>query len=86
MNLSELTDDELKVELARRRNVKEELALPKPLPNPDWTQVTTLAIQIRDEIVRDRREDDDNDVYVSEAVMKAVFGEDYFEWRRTIIK
>lgn len=47
----------------------------------DWSNVIKQAEDIRDEVVNgEYHEDNDNDHYLYEAVMEAVFGKDFFKW------
>jgi hypothetical protein len=82
-DLSALSADELKAELARR----EEAAKPKP-PEPksyeeiNWHVVYQTVVDGQADTVKNSWKDSDLDAYISEAAFEAVFGKEYWTWRR----
>lgn len=60
---------------------QKELPVPTMQENIDWSSVIANAKSELDEVTNGKyHEDNDNAQYMYEAVMKAVYGEDYFKW------
>ena len=58
---------------------KRKSATPQPLQHPDLTHIRTICNNIVKE-TKAGRENQDNEVFLFEATMKAMYGEDFFEW------
>lgn len=56
--------------------------LPKPVENPDFTEVTKLCQEYVRSLVQEKYVDDDLDHYIYEAAMNAVFGKGIFDYMR----
>ena len=75
--------DELKAEVERRAQQEKESIQPIPPDQIDWSNVIAGAIRTVDAIKDSTYYDDNDDEhYAWEAVMKAVYGKDYFTWHR----
>lgn len=73
--------EELEAELEARIEQKKKDEAPQVKENIDWTSVINDAISRRDSVIEGSyHEDNDDAQYMFEAVMQAVFGEDYFSW------
>lgn len=82
MDLTTASDKELAAELERRKLAKELAETPKMLKNIDWTEVINNAESEVDDILAGTyHEDNDDAQYMYEAVMQAVYGKKYFEWK-----
>jgi len=80
VSLKRATDEELKAELERRQTLRSQR--PKPLPNPDLTDL----IKVLEEgiTVRSARGDypKDHDHWIYEAAVRAIYGEAYWDWAK----
>lgn len=54
----------------------------KVLDNIDWSQVINTVVQSTTETIVNHYENDDDPHYIWEAVMTAVYGPEYWKWRR----
>lgn len=81
--LQRFSEKELKTELERREKLKD--AVPKPLPNPDFSGVLTTAQSVVNEVAKEHYSDEDNASYIFEAVMKAIYGDKYWDWHNTMV-
>ena len=76
MKLDQISTDELIRELDRRGKKD----IPKPLDSPDLSGLIQACknylISLRDDGIAN----DDCDVYISEAALTAIYGEDVFDW------
>lgn len=82
-DLSSASPDELRAELARR-DVAAQIPMPQPKASDlvDWAAVyKTVVDGVRDAIERQFM-DDDTQGYVWEAAVEAIYGKDYWTWRR----
>ena len=77
-DFSQWSFDELEAELQRRR--VERRGSPKPLAEPDWTEVRKLAADTVQEITLHNRRGKDTPKDIYEAAMKAIYGPFYFDW------
>lgn len=83
MGLEEYTPDQLKKELERRE--KKPVA-PKMIDNPDFTALKLLCQDYVDYCVSDAFcEDNDYDDHISEAVIEAFFGEEFWQFFNNLI-
>jgi hypothetical protein len=77
MDLSKASTEALIEELERRK----EEEIPQVLENIDWSEVINNALQRRNAIIAGTyHQDNDDENYMFEEVMTAVFGERYFQW------
>lgn len=77
-SLDNYSDEELKEEL-RLRDQKRRIP-PSMIMNVDWGKVLVYAKERKDAVERGSFIGDDDEHYMFEAVMEAVYGENYFEW------
>lgn len=73
------TDDELKAELERRKKI--ERSPPAPLPNPDFSGLRQMIIEMVANAAVSQCMDEDADHYVYEAAIEAVYGKSFWAWR-----
>lgn len=87
INLSQLSDEQLKAELKRREN-KASLArfIPAPVSNPDWSLVKELCVSYLASIAKENVWDEDMWQYINEATMKAVYGPEIWDWINEVRK
>lgn len=78
-NLSAISDADLQAEIERRK--RQNALPPRPLEHPDFSKLVKMVIEGVHQMANDKYEDDDFDHYVYEEVMKAIYGNAYFEWR-----
>lgn len=80
-NLSEFSDQELEEELDKRLKEREENVKPKILPveDRDYSELIKLCQQHIDAL-KDGEYDSDCKVFIYEAAMVALFGDDVFTW------
>jgi len=74
------TDEELRAELEKRKVVKS--IHPCRLDPIDWNPLIKMVEECEAKSAADRFEDEDNHHYFYEAMMTAIYGPDYFAWRR----
>ena len=79
--LNDVSEADLLAELERR---KQREKAPEPLRYIDWKKVIALAHDIVEEIRKNHVRNDDNLHYMYEEVMKAVYGDDYFDWENRL--
>ena len=84
MNLKNCSDDELAAEIERRRMIEEKNAMPKPLPNPDFTKLIATCEGIVEDIAREKYNRDDNQHWIYEAAIDAIYGKKYWGWLNNI--
>lgn len=78
-DLTDFTDTQLRLELAKRE--KEAKTPPSIIENPDLSRVVSAAKDIVQNVVDGRyHEDNDDDHYIFEAVMEALYGPDFWDW------
>ena len=82
-SLIECTDSELEAEVARRAQVKT-LARPLPLVLPDWDTVERLVKNYAAFVDSDDLYTEDSKFvgYIVEAAVEAVFGSEFWTWKR----
>jgi hypothetical protein len=86
-HLSDLSDEALEKELARRRKAKDAAAVPQPLPAPDFTPLVAMLVEHTkaiaagdaDEIAR--HNDFKHAAY--ELAVDCIYGRSYWEWLRS---
>lgn len=78
--LQNLTTEELESELKKRKD--ESKKLPPMLPNPDFTKLIETIISGLTRATKDDYLDDDIKTYVWEEALTAIFGKDFFAWRK----
>ena len=76
-DLSNVSAEDLRAELDRRK-VSEKLA-PEPVKDPDYSELKRKVVDYVGRISTGENRDDDEH-YVYEAAMKAVYGKDIFTW------
>lgn len=79
-NLKHISETELRKELAFRESERAKTPIPEHQVEYDWSKVVNLATSVRDTLAEGEYVDEDMPHYIYEEVMKAVFGEKYFEW------
>lgn len=79
-DLNKITTEQLEAELARRNNTAS--AAPVPLANPDFSKLIETVISGTEQSIADEYEDEDLDHYICEAAYEAVYGKEYWVWRR----
>lgn len=63
------------------------IATPEALPNPDFTELIKVCKEyIEDMDNEDFHEDDDDQHYIFEAALEAVFGKDVWKWVNQVMK
>ena len=72
--------DRLQAELEQRRKERELATMPKPVENPDWTEVKKMCQEVIDGLAKEGWYDEDLKHYIYESAMEAVFGKDVFTW------
>lgn len=82
MMINDASDAELKAELERRRTVSA-VPPPKPVKNPDFTELIQTVVNGITDANKNKREDDDLRGYIYEAAVEAIYGKGYWAWRRT---
>jgi hypothetical protein len=83
MNLKDMTDEELKAELKRRKQEREAAETPKPVDNPDFSGLIEMFQgEIRDICKGNYHDDTHSDFihYVYETAAEAIYGKDFFKW------
>jgi hypothetical protein len=75
-NLTDVTDDELKAELERRRLG----ARPQPIQNPDFGPLIKMLEEDLESIEKTKQRDEDINHYAYEAAMTCLYGPDVFKW------
>ncbi len=78
-NLEKYSIEDLEEEIFRRREAVRKA--PSPLPVPDFSFLREMVITSINQSVKDEHEDNDFEHYVYEAVMEAIYGKDFWEWR-----
>jgi hypothetical protein len=71
-----VSDAELEAELLRRKNA----AVPQPLIILDSSSIKEMCVDYIKTIQKEGREPKDFKEYLYEEALKAVFGDDVFEW------
>lgn len=79
-NLKNVSEAELKAELAQREREKEAGSRPKPKAQPDFSALTRMFESHLDRVESEGYTDEDFDHYVYEEVAKAIYGADFFKW------
>jgi hypothetical protein len=79
MKLDKVSTEELERELAKRKEAQV-MEAPTPLANPDFSAMTAMIVEGTNGTAKTGREDSDFQIYVYEAAMTAVYGEDFFDW------
>ena len=72
--------DRLQTELEKRRQAQFWETMPKPVENPDWTEVKKMCQEVISQLAKDGWRDEDLKHYIYESAMEAVFGKDVFTW------
>jgi hypothetical protein len=80
--IEQLSDAELEAEMARRKAEKEAAKRPKPLPEPDFSNVVKQCAEYIKQLSADGYYDDDTKQYIFEAAVEAVYGRDVWDWVR----
>ena len=79
--LESFNDEQLEAELTRRKKEKERAEMPKPVPNPDWSQVILLCTSYIATLAEAKWEQKDSKIYIFEAAMEAVYGsKEIWKW------
>lgn len=78
-NLKNVSEEDLKAELAERERQKKAGAKPKPIANPDYKRLVQ-CLEAGMEEIAERGYSKDFDHYVFEEAMKAVYGPKVFDW------
>lgn len=87
LDLKYCSTENLERELARRKRQRLREKPPAVLVEVDWSGVIEAAVARRDSVVAGTyHEDNDDDVYMFEEVMQAVFGEGYFSWENYYLR
>jgi len=79
MNLSNVPEEDLLNELEKRKKAKELKDEIKPLENPNFDRVISMAKNHVHEVLDQSVEEYDNDHWFFEEVMKAVYGDNIFD-------
>lgn len=79
-NITNLSTSELEDELRRRQQPPD--AAPVPVLSPNWGPVIECITFGTAQSIKDGHENDDFQHYVYEAAMTAVYGDEYWIWRR----
>lgn len=78
--LNELTDAELQAELERRKAPY--VPMPAPKANPDFTALIKMMEGVKRDAMLDGYENDDFKHYIYEMAIEAVYGKEYWIWRK----
>lgn len=74
-NLQTISTADLLKEIKRRQKEG-----PKPIESPDFSKVMGMVLDLLHNAQQDEYWSDDNDHYIFEAVMEAIYGPDFFDW------
>lgn len=81
MSIKDLTDEELQKELKRRAEERRQKSIPKPLDKPDFSEVIKMAEEVIQDTLGGLEEIDEDTVnYFYEECMRAVYGQNIFDW------
>jgi hypothetical protein len=80
VDVSLLTDAELEAEAQRRKELAQQS--PKSLDNPDFSKLIETVTSIVEAAVKQQYFDSDVKHYIYEAAIEAVYGKEFWEWRR----
>ena len=72
--LESFDDEQLEAELTRRKTERERAEIPKPVPDPDWSEVIFLCTSYISTLAEAGWEQKDSKMYIFEAAMEAVYG------------
>lgn len=78
-DIRKISDAELRAEIERRRQEKAAKERPKLLANPDFSALTQLTERYFDAL-ESKQGDEDDDHYIYEEVLKALYGPKVFDW------
>jgi len=85
MSLNNYSTEDLVRDLEKRKELKN--IKPPIIDNPDWSNVINLAEEITESIFRrNYHEENDDADFMYEAVMRALYGLNYFEWVNKLIR
>jgi hypothetical protein len=76
-DLRNVSAEDLQAELDRRKSP--EKLVPEPVKDPDYSELKRTVVDYVGRISTGENRDDD-DHYICEAAMKAVYGKDIFTW------
>jgi hypothetical protein len=71
-----LSDQELRTELKRRQQEAQLNRIPKPLAEPDWTDLKKVCEEYIAALAKDYYPDEDFGHYIYEAALEAIYGPD----------
>ena len=80
MSLEKVSTEELEKELEQRRT--KQSSCPTPLENPDFMYLKQTVVNAIETAVKEGYFDSDFKVYIYEAAVEAIYGKDFWEWRR----
>ncbi len=80
--LQPFSDEELAAEIERRKTIAEAPAMPVLVANPDFTGLIDTIVTGHRYTAERGYEDDDFEHWVYEAAMVAVYGKEYWDWRK----
>lgn len=83
MSLDEFTDNELQMELDRRKNMRENL--PLELKKPDYSALHKSVVAYLEALAENGLEDNDTEHYIFETAVEAVYGEGVWDFVNSII-
>lgn len=84
MDIRSASDEQLLAEIERRKIAKT-MPSPIPLEKPDFKKLIDTVTFGINEAIKNKYEDDDLRGYIYEAAIEAVYGPDYWKWRRAQI-
>lgn len=79
-NVRSISDAELAAEVERRRKAKEAKERPQLVEKPDFSAVIKITEEYLSLLATDGSQDNDDDHYIYEEVMKALYGPKVFDW------
>lgn len=82
MNLQDYSDEQLKAELKKREATPK--SIPVKLEKIDFEPVVEMIDRIIERAKSKRYWDEDYEGYIFEAVVKAIYGESFFDWLNSI--
>ncbi len=77
--LRRMTDEALQAELDRRKAEREEVAMPQPVANPDWSMVRQMAVSHVERALLGKERNKNFDHFISAEAITTVYGADIWD-------
>jgi len=78
--IEKLSTKDLEIELKKRKEAEKLAAIPKPLQNPDFTELITMVTHGINSLAKNGYPGKDFDHYVYENALEAVYGKEIWDW------